>query len=116
MSGDIDLSLINWENYDLVVIDESHNFRNGGEVYGEEQRENRYLRLLNKVIKLGVPTKVLMLSATPVNNGFKDLRHQLELAYEGNPEQINTKLGLKKSITTIFTNAQKTFNQWSNYT
>jgi SNF2 family DNA or RNA helicase len=58
-SGNIDLDKLNWENYDLVVIDESHNFRNGGEVYGEEMRENRYLRLLNRVIRPGVKTKVL---------------------------------------------------------
>jgi hypothetical protein len=79
-SNGIDLGLLMWENYDLVVIDESHNFRNGGEVYGEDRRENRYLRLMNRVIRKGVKTKVLMLSATPVNNRFTDLRHQLELA------------------------------------
>jgi len=64
----IPLDRLNWGNYDLVVIDESHNFRNGGQTYGEDERENRYLRLLNRVIKSGVQTKVLMLSATPVNS------------------------------------------------
>ena len=112
-SNGIDLSRVNWGNYDLVVIDESHNFRNGGEVYGEDRRENRYLRLMNRVIRAGVKTKVLMLSATPVNNRFVDLRNQLELAYEGNPDLINTKLGTVHSIDEIFRSAQTTFNQWS---
>jgi SNF2 family DNA or RNA helicase len=112
-SNGLDLGRINWGNYDLVVIDESHNFRNGGEVYGEDRRENRYLRLMNRVIRAGVKTKVLMLSATPVNNRFVDLRNQLQLAYEGNPVLINEKLGTKHSIDEIFRNAQKVFNQWN---
>ena len=112
-SNGLDLDRLNWGNYDLVVIDESHNFRNGGEVYGEDRRENRYLRLMNRVIRTGVQTKVLMLSATPVNNRFTDLRHQLELAYEGNPSLINEKLGTKRTIDEIFRNAQKAFNQWN---
>ncbi|WP_037585481.1 helicase-related protein [Stenoxybacter acetivorans] len=114
-SGAIDLAKLNWGNYDLVVIDESHNFRNGGDYSrrGDDKRENRYLQLLNKVIRKGVKTKVLMLSATPVNNGFSDLRHQLELAYEGNPTLINDKLDTTKSIDVIFRNAQTAFNRWS---
>lgn len=112
-SNGLDLNRLNWGNYDLVVIDESHNFRNGGEVYGEDRRENRYLRLMNRVIRAGVKTKVLMLSATPVNNRFIDLRNQLELAYEGNPNLINDKLGTKRPIDEIFRNAQKVFNQWN---
>ena len=112
-SNGLDLDRLNWGNYDLVVIDESHNFRNGGEVYGEDRRENRYLRLMNRVIRTGVKTKVLMLSATPVNNRFTDLRHQLELAYEGNPNLINDKLGTERTIDEIFRSAQKAFNQWS---
>lgn len=114
-SGSIDLSKLNWSNYDLVVIDESHNFRNGGNYSksGDAKRENRYLRLLNKVIRQGVKTKVLMLSATPVNNGFSDLKHQLELAYEGNSEIINEKLDITKSIDSIFRSAQRAFNDWS---
>lgn len=106
---------INWGAYDLVVIDESHNFRNGGEITGEEgnEKENRYLRLMNRVIRPGVQTKVLMLSATPVNNRFYDLRNQLALAYEGHAEQINDKLNTKSDIDTIFRNAQKVFNAWS---
>lgn len=112
-SNGLDLSRINWGNYDLVVIDESHNFRNGGEIYGEDRRENRYLRLMNKVIKAGIKTRVLMLSATPVNNRFVDLRNQLELAYEGQSELIDEKLGTKHSIDEIFRNAQRVYNQWS---
>lgn len=112
-SNGLDLGRLNWGNYDLVVIDESHNFRNGGEVYGDDRRENRYLRLMNRVIRAGVKTKVLMLSATPVNNRFIDLRNQLELAYEGNPSLINDKLGTKRPIDEIFRNAQKVFNYWN---
>lgn len=113
-SGNINLSKLNWSNYDLVVIDESHNFRNGGDYSGrgDNKRENRYLQLLNRVIRRGIKTKVLMLSATPVNNGFSDLRHQLELAYEGNPALINDKLGTTKQIDVIFRNAQTAFNKW----
>ena len=113
-SNGLDLDRLNWGNYDLVVIDESHNFRNGGEVSGEDgEKENRYLRLLNKVIRTGVKTKVLMLSATPVNNRFNDLKNQLALAYEGNASQINSRLDTKKPIDEIFRNAQKSFNMWS---
>ncbi|WP_042356708.1 helicase-related protein [Bacillus rubiinfantis] len=108
------LDRINWGNYDLVVIDESHNFRNGGATSGElGEKENRYLKLLNKVIRPGVKTKVLMLSATPVNNRFNDLRNQLALAYEGHPDLINDKLNTKTDIDTIFRQAQKVYNAWS---
>ena len=112
-SNGITLDNLNWGNYDLVVIDESHNFRNGGEVSGEDARENRYLKLLNRVIRAGVRTKVLMLSATPVNNRFIDLKNQLALAYEGEAAQINEKLDTTKSIDEIFRNAQAAFNLWS---
>ena len=108
------LDRINWGNYDLVVIDESHNFRNGGATSGEDnEKENRYLRLLNKVIREGVQTKVLMLSATPVNNRFFDLRNQLALAYEGHSELIDDKLNTTTDIDTIFRQAQTIFNAWS---
>jgi hypothetical protein len=108
------LDRINWGNYDLVVIDESHNFRNGGATIGEfDEKENRYLKLLNKVIRSGVKTKVLMLSATPVNNRFYDLRNQLALAYEGKTELINSKLNIKSDIDTIFRQAQRVYNNWS---
>lgn len=113
-SNGIDLARLNWNNYDLVVIDESHNFRNGGDfIGGDEQRENRYLRLMNKVIRTGVKTKVLMLSATPVNNRFYDLRNQLALAYEGTPQNLDEKLNTSKSTDEIFRQAQKAFNNWS---
>lgn len=113
-SNGLDLDRLNWSSYDLVVIDESHNFRNGGKVTGEEdnEKQNRYLTLLNKVIREGVKTKVLMLSATPVNNRFNDLKNQLALAYEGNTDYIDEKLNTKKSIDDIFKNAQRAFNTW----
>jgi SNF2 family DNA or RNA helicase len=115
-SNGLPLDRINWGNYDLVVIDESHNFRNGGQIYGdEEKKENRYLRLLNKVIRTGVKTKVLMLSATPVNNRFFDLRNQLALAYEGDSEKIDELLNTNKTIDDIFRHAQTVFNQWSKF-
>ena len=115
-SNGLDLSRLNWGNYDLVVIDESHNFRNGGKLSGDDnERENRYLRLLNKVVRAGVKTKVLMLSATPVNNRFNDLKNQLALAYEGNTDYIDEKLNTTRSIDDIFRNAQKAFNTWSKW-
>lgn len=112
VSNGLDLDRLNWGNYDLVVIDESHNFRNGAGTHANTQ-ENRYVKLMDRVIRTGVKTKVLMLSATPVNNRFTDLRNQLALAYEGNPEFINDKLNTKKSIDEIFRQAQKAFNTWS---
>jgi SNF2 family DNA or RNA helicase len=107
----IDLSKINWGNYDLVVIDESHNFRNSGRSISD--KETRYERLMNFVIKAGVKTKVLMLSATPVNNRFTDLRNQIALAYEGESEELQKKLDTSSSIEDIFKNAQRVFNDWS---
>ena len=115
-SNGLDLDRLNWSNYDLVVIDESHNFRNGGKLSGEDnEKENRYLKLLNKVIRKGVKTKVLMLSATPVNNRFNDLKNQLALAYEGNTELIDDKLNTTRSINDIFKSAQRAFNTWSKW-
>ena len=115
-SNGLDLDRLNWSNYDLVVIDESHNFRNGGKLSGEDnEKENRYLKLLNKVIRNGVKTKVLMLSASPVNNRFNDLKNQLALAYEGNTDLIDDKLNTTKSIDEIFKNAQRAFNTWSKW-
>lgn len=104
------LNRINWGNYDLVVIDESHNFRNN-DAY--KDKETRYQKLMNKVIREGVKTKVLMLSATPVNNRFTDLRNQLALAYEGDSENLSKKLRTSKSVEEVFRNAQKAFNAWS---
>lgn len=106
----IPLNRINWGNYDLVVIDESHNFRNN-DVY--KDRETRYQKLMNKVIRAGVKTKVLMLSATPVNNRFTDLRNQLALAYEGQLEGLSRNLKTDTSVEEIFRRAQKAFNTWS---
>ena len=118
-SNDLDLERVNWGNYDLVVIDESHNFRNGGKVstdeIGENPRENRYLRLMNKVIRAGVKTKVLMLSATPVNNRFNDLKNQLQLAYEGESSEFNQLLPTDKGIDDIFRQAQAAYNVWANF-
>ena len=112
-----ELSHINWGNYDLVVIDESHNFRNGGRVTArgqeENQRENRYLQLMNRVIRSGVRTKVLMLSATPVNTRFNDLKNQLQLAYEGESERLDALLNTSTSIDDIFRQAQAAYNLWA---
>ncbi len=106
----IPLNRINWGNYDLVVIDESHNFRNNEAV---KDKETRYQKLMNQVIRAGVKTKVLMLSATPVNNRFNDLKNQLALAYEGQSELLNEKLKTNTSIESIFRRAQGAFNNWS---
>lgn len=110
-SNGLDLDRLNWGNYDLVVIDESHNFRNGIGTHSNTV-ENRYVKLMDKVIRSGVKTKVLMLSATPVNNRFVDLKNQLAIAYEGDSENINSRLNTKKSIEDIFKQAQKAFNAW----
>lgn len=116
-SNGLDLEKINWSNYDLVVIDESHNFRNGGKVTTDENdenpRDNRYLYLLNEVIRKGVKTKVLMLSATPVNNRFNDLKNQLQLAYEGETERFDKLLNTTNSIDDIFRQAQSVYNRWA---
>jgi hypothetical protein len=106
----IPLDRVNWGNYDLVVIDESHNFRNAD---FSTETESRYQRLMRQVIQRGVKTKVLMLSATPVNNHFTDLRNQLALAYEGDSEQLTAKLGIATSVEEVFRQAQRVFNEWS---
>ena len=111
-SNGLDLNRLNWGNYDLVVIDESHNFRNGVGTHANTV-ENRYVKLMDKIIRAGVKTKVLMLSATPVNNRFIDLKNQLAIAYEGDTSFIDNKLGTKKSIDEIFRQAQRAFNAWS---
>lgn len=105
------LSKVNWSNYDLVVIDESHNFRNNDAF---KDKETRYQKLMNTVIKQGVKTKVLMLSATPVNNRFADLRNQLALAYEGDSSALRDKVKTERDIETIFSRAQAAFTTWSN--
>lgn len=117
LSNGLDLERVNWSNYDLIVIDESHNFRNGGRFDAEDEddgfKENRYARLMNKVIRSGVKTKVLMLSATPVNNRFSDLKNQLQLAYEGKAENINGLLDTDKNIDSIFRDAQTAYSKWA---
>lgn len=117
-SNGLDLDRLNWGSYDLVVIDESHNFRNGGKIVenpDENDKENRYVKLLKKVIRAGVKTKVLMLSATPVNNRFNDLKNQLALAYEGHTDYVDEKLNTTHSLDEIFRNAQRAFNMWSDF-
>ena len=105
-----DLAQFNWDNYDLIVIDESHNFRNADSY---RDRETRYSFLMNKVLKSGVKTKVLMLSATPVNNRFNDLKNQLALAYGDDYADFNAKLDTSKSVDVVLVNAQKAFNEWT---
>lgn len=107
-SGDIDLKNVNWGNYDLVVIDESHNFRN--KKTPRAGSETRYDRLMRKIIKEGVKTRVLMLSATPVNNRLADLRNQIAFATEGNDTALaDHGIGSIDATTRI---AQKQFNRW----
>lgn len=110
-SNGINLATINWENYDLVVIDESHNFRNGNSA--DKNKESRYDFLMNRIMKAGINTKVLMLSATPVNNRYNDLKNQLALAYGGDFNKLNQQIETSKTVETIFKNAQKAFNDWS---
>lgn len=106
-SGDIELSHINWGNYDLVVIDESHNFRNKATL---KDRETRYDRLMRKIIKEGVKTRVLMLSATPVNNRLADLKNQIAFVTEG--EDTALKAHGVASIESTVRKAQLQFNRW----
>ena len=115
-SNGTDLSRLRWDTYDLVVIDESHNFRNGGKLErDDDSKDNRYVTLLKQVIRKGVKTKVLMLSATPVNTRFNDLKNQIQLAYEGDSSLLDSKLKTSRSIDEIFRNAQKAFNIWSKW-
>lgn len=108
-SGEINLEQIYWENYDLIVIDESHNFRNNSNK--KDNKETRYSRLMNEIIKKGVKTKVLMLSATPVNNRMNDLKNQIAFATEGNEFALNS-FGIK-SIDQTLRKAQLVFNKWN---
>jgi hypothetical protein len=115
-SGDIDLAAINWGNYDLVVVDESHNFRNNLKGKRDEEgnivRLSRYERLMEHIIKQGVKTKVLLLSATPVNNDLKDLRNQLYFLTEGKDGAFKDTVGIA-SLKETLAAAQRTFNEWS---
>lgn len=108
-SGDIELSHVNWGNYDLVVIDESHNFRNKSSL---KDRETRYDRLMRRIIKEGVKTRVLMLSATPVNNRLADLKNQIAFVTEGNDTALLDH-GIP-SIESTVRKAQLQFNRWLN--
>lgn len=107
-SGDIDLDYVNWGNYGLVVIDESHNFRNNA---AHKERETRYSKLLNKIIKSGIKTKVLMLSATPVNNHLQDLRNQINFITEENDQALLPTAEIE-SVNRVISQAQSAFNQW----
>ena len=108
MSGEINLATINWENYDLIVIDESHNFRNTST--NKKKRKSRYSKLLDDVLKKGVKTKVLMLSATPVNNKLNDLKNQVAFITEGNDAAF-ADVGIK-SIDQTLRMSQIKFNKW----
>lgn len=115
-SNGIDLQNLNWGNYDLVVIDESHNFRNGeSSTHRKEDDayENRYQKLMNRIIRNGVKTKVLMLSATPVNNRFTDLRNQLMLAAEGDSTRLDSSLNTENPVEKIFRDASSAFKAWN---
>ncbi|MEI6775949.1 MAG: helicase-related protein [Chloroflexales bacterium] len=116
MSGDLDLATLNWGNYDLVVIDESHNFRNNTRGRSDETGEwitrSRYERLMEDIIRSGVKTKVLLLSATPVNNDLRDLRNQLLFLTAGDNAGFQHSLGIASLETTLGT-AQRAFNEWA---
>ncbi|MCK4258716.1 MAG: DEAD/DEAH box helicase family protein [Halanaerobiales bacterium] len=107
-SGETNLETVNWPNYDLIIIDESHNFRNN---HPRKDKVTRYSRLLNEVIKMGVKTKVLMLSATPVNNRMNDLKNQVAFITEGNDKALESE-GIV-SIEQTLRKAQLVFNKWS---
>ncbi len=109
LSGDVDLEHLRWGNFDLIVIDESHNFRNKST---DADKKDRYTRLIEDVIKQGRRTKVLMLSATPVNNKLLDLRNQIELITEGDDAYLAETDGIE-SVTQVTRAAQARFNEWS---
>ena len=115
-SGEIDLERLNWGNYDLVVIDESHNFRNNipgkRDKDGKITRKSRYQRLMEDIIQSGVPTKVLLLSATPVNNHLKDLRNQIHIITGGRDDAFQETLRIASVKNTLDT-AQRTFTEWT---
>lgn len=117
-SGDIDLATINWGNYDLVVIDESHNFRNNTpgrrDADGTIIRRSRYERVMDDIIRQGVKTSVLLLSATPVNNTLSDLRNQFMLLTAGQDEAFQSSLGVA-SVRDTLAAAQKTFSEWAQH-
>ncbi len=99
--GDLNLERVNWGNYDLVVIDESHNFRNDN---------SRYKKLMEEVVSKGLKTKVLLLSATPVNNKMNDLKHQIYVLTENRDDAFDAE-GIP-SIAKLMTGVQREFNNW----
>jgi superfamily II DNA or RNA helicase len=115
-SGDLDLATFNWGNFDLVVIDESHNFRNNTPGRRDEEghliRKSRYQRLMDDIIKSGIKTKVLLLSATPVNNDLRDLRNQIYFLTEGNDHAFKDSIGIA-SLKDSLAAAQRTFSAWA---
>ena len=115
-SGDINLATLNWGNYDLIVIDESHNFRNNTPGKKDEEgniiSKSRYQRLMDDIIKTGIRTKVLLLSATPVNNNLKDLRNQLYFLTENKDDAFAETIGVSSLKETLAT-AQKAFSHWA---
>ena len=113
-SGDIDLENFNWQTFDLIVIDESHNFRNDSKPSKDKDgnfRHSRYSRLLEEVIKEGTKTKVLMLSATPVNTSLTDLRNQIYLMTAKREDVFRKSLGVN-NIRNLIQQAQKAFKAW----
>jgi SNF2 family DNA or RNA helicase len=115
-SGDINLETINWGNYDLVVIDESHNFRNNVPGKKDENgnliRRSRYERLMQEIIQSGIRTKVLLLSATPVNNDLKDLRNQIYFMTAGRDDAFTESIGIQ-NIKETLRQAQGHFSNWA---
>jgi len=117
ISGSVDLANFHWDNYDLVVIDESHNFRNNAkgkrDVEGNIIRRSRYERLMQDIINKGVKTKVLLLSATPVNNDLKDLRNQIYLLTGNDDKAFQETIGVS-SVQDTLAQTQRQFNDWAN--
>lgn len=115
-SGDINLATINWGNFDLVVIDESHNFRNNTKGKRDEEgnriRKSRYERLMEDIVSSGIKTKVLLLSATPVNNNLKDLRNQLYFMTKGVDDAFGPTIGVA-SLADTLASAQRRFTEWA---
>jgi len=118
LSGDVNLATHNWANYDLVVIDESHNFRNNAlgkkDESGDIPRKSRYQRLMEDILRSGVDTKVLLLSATPLNTNLKDLRNQMLLITQDNDHAYHESLDVY-SIAQVMKNAQAQFTRWSDH-
>ncbi|MCB1668021.1 MAG: DEAD/DEAH box helicase family protein [Pseudomonadales bacterium] len=112
----VDLATLNWGNFDLVVIDESHNFRNNTKGKTDEDgnliRKSRYERLMEDIIQAGVKTKVMLLSATPVNNNLKDLRNQIYFVTEGRDSEFSESFGIR-SLKDTLASAQRTFTEWA---